>query len=73
MWPPGSAGGVFGVISGHKTISIGAVLTKPFFLTLYESFGGFNPNFVPGGGPRGQLGAYLGSFQAIKPFLLERF
>ena len=46
---------------------------KPFFLSLYEPFGGFSLNFVPGGGPRGQLGAYLGSFQAIKPFLLERF
>ena len=72
-WPPGSAGGVFRVISGHKTISIRAIFTKLFFMSLYEPFGGFSPNFVSLGGPRGQLGAYLGSFQAIKPFLLERF
>ena len=72
-WPSVSAGGVFGVISGHKTISIEAILMKPFFLSLYEPFGGVSLHFVPGGGPRGQVGEYLGSFQTIKQFLLKRF
>ena len=67
--PSGSAGGVFGVISGHKTISIGAILTKPFFLSLYEPFVGFSPNFVP----VGSAGGVFGTFREIKPFLLERF
>ena len=46
---------------------------KPFFLSWYEHGGGFSPDFISGGGPRGQLRDYLGLFQAIKPFLLERF
>ena len=44
-------------------ISNGAILTKPFFLSLYEPFGGFSPNFVPGVAPGVSWGRIWGHFR----------